>query len=107
MQILLYQNNFSWFLFKHLHFLLDALQQGTVLLYSLKVKAFHVPVDTILLFHFPPTHCKLCHAFTTSKNPFSKMFYLRKVKVRVYAYPLVALINLTICLQLNTTTVMG
>jgi len=81
--------------------------QETALFYSLMAKAFHIPVHTILLSHFPPTHCRLCHAFTISCNPFSKMFHLRKVKVMVYAYPVGAKINLTICLQFNSTTVMS
>lgn len=91
--MLLYQNNFSWFLFKHAHFLLVDLPQETVLFSSLMAKAFHVPVHTILLFHFPPPHCRLYQAFTTSHNPFSKMSHLRKVKVRMYAYPIVAKVN--------------
>lgn len=107
MWMLLYQNNFSWFLFEHAHFLLVVLPQETVLFYSLMATAFHAPVHTALLFHFPPPHCRLCHAFTTSYNAFGKMSHLRKVKVMKYAYPIVAKINLTFCIQFNSTTVMG
>lgn len=39
MQMLLHQNNFSWF-YSHPHFLIVDLQQGTALFCSLKGRAF-------------------------------------------------------------------